>query len=146
MFHILNAIYVNRANLPPLGREKLAFVFAHKPKSVGLLAQLYDNLKDTGELFREILGKMTTDGTPQDDVPIQAADLFCYLVRTFHEKDYFQRDSAHRRTIDLINRLTLKNHLLPDFLDREALQSFARIYQETHDEVGDWEWNAKRKS
>jgi hypothetical protein len=146
MFTVLNAIYINRAKLPPLGREKIAFVFARKPKFVGLLTDLYDSLKYSGVLFRDILGKMTADGTPEDDIPIQAADLFGYLVRTFHEKDYFQRDSAHPRTIDLINRLKLKNHLLPDFLNRDALRLFARTYAETYDEVGAWEWNAKKRS
>jgi Protein of unknown function (DUF3800) len=140
LFAILNTLYVNRERLPPLHREKIAFVFARKPKFVGLLTDMYDDLKYEGKLFPDIFGKMTADGDPKEDIPIQAADLFCYLVRTFHERDYFQRDSAHPRILSLLNGLKLKNHLPPDFLDRKALQGLVRTYEETRAELGGRDW------
>src|SRR5580704_15205583 len=54
MFTLLNAIYINRAKLPPIGREKIAFVFARNPGFVGLLTDLYDQLKYGGVLFKDI--------------------------------------------------------------------------------------------
>jgi hypothetical protein len=143
MFSIANILYVNRAKLS-LRSEKIAFVFGRRPKFVGLLTKLYDDLKYSGELFKGILGKMTPDGSPAEDIPIQAADLLCYIVRTFYEKDYFKRDSAHPRTIELAQRLAFENFLLPDFLDREALQKFVQVYEETHKEAGDWKWKSRK--
>ena len=143
MFSIANILYINRARLS-LRNEKIGFVFARKPKFVGLLTDLYDDMKYSGALFREILGKMTPYGTPEENIPIQAADLLCYIVRTFFEKDYFKRDSAHPRTVELARRLAFENYLMPDFLDRDALRKFVQAYEETHQEVGEWEWNRPR--
>jgi hypothetical protein len=88
---------------------------------------------------------MTVDGTPEEDTPIQAADLLCYVMRTFYEKDLVTRDTAHPRTINLVTRLGLTNHLHPDYLNRHALAEFARVYAEAVEEVGEWNWNAKKK-
>lgn len=111
---------------------------------MGLLTKLYNDSKYSGELFKGILGKMTPDGYPEEDIPIQAADLLCYIVRTFFEKDYFKRDSAHPRTIDLARQLAFENYLMPDFLNREALQKFVEVYEETHREAGDWKWKDRK--
>lgn len=144
MFTIVNAIYVNRSRLEYLANEKVAFVFARKPKFGGAINRAVRRAEVWCRWFQRSSWQHA-DGSPDEDIPIQAADLLCYLVRTFHEKDYFQRDSAHRRTIDLVTRLELKRHLMADFLNREALREFARIYEETHEQVGEWNWNAHQK-
>jgi hypothetical protein len=145
MFSIVNILYVHRARLS-LRNEKIGFVFERKPKFVGLLTSLYDDIKYSGELYKHILGKITPDGTSEEDIPLQAADLLCYVVRTFFEKDYAKRDSAHRRTIDLAQRLAFENYLMPDFLDRDALQKIVHAYEETHQIAGDWNWKARKPS
>ena len=82
LFHIANLLQANREQLSFPANEKVAFVIAHKPKFVGLLTELYDDIKRTN-ILGPILGKMTPYGSPEEDLPIQAADLLCYLTRTF---------------------------------------------------------------
>jgi len=144
MFHIANLLKVSRPRFSFPDGEKIAFVFAHKPKFVGLLAELYDELRNT-EAVRDVLGNMTAYGSPGEDIPIQAADLLCYLTRTFWEKEHFEPGSAQRRTIDLLRQLLTPDNLEPHFLGRDALAEFARIYTETHQEVGEWSWNSIKK-
>ncbi len=133
MFHSVNLLKVNRQELSLPVNERFAFVFGHKPGFVGLLRELYNELLAT-EAVGDILGEMT-HGTPSQDVPIQAADLLCYLVRTFWEKEHFQHDTASPRTLRLLRGLgpILNSH----FLDRTALEEFVRIYEETHQKLGD---------
>lgn len=142
MFHIANLIQFNRDKFSFPPNEKVAFVFGEKPGYIGLLTDLYNQLKNT-EAVGGILGKITT-GTPEEDTPLQAADLICYLTRTFWEKDYFREGSAHRRTLQLLRELIRHRefNLEPHFLNRKALQEFVRIFKETHAEVGEWEWNS----
>ena len=144
MFHIANLLKVNRAKLSFPKHEKIAFVFAHKPKFVGLLAEPYNELKSTNAVG-DILGKMTPYGKPKEDLPLQAADLLNYLIRTFWEKDYFNRGSASRRTRFLLNRIGgAQESLEPHFISPEALRAFVKAYEETHLEVGDWSWNSRK--
>jgi hypothetical protein len=142
MFTIANVLKINRPKFS-FSNEKIAFVFAHKPKFVGLLSDLYDNLKQS-EALSDILGKMTI-GCPEEDIPLQAADLLCYVARTFHEKDYFKRGSAQLRTIELARNLGLgSGYLHPDFLPRIGLEGFVQSYTEAHELVGDWDWKTNR--
>jgi Protein of unknown function (DUF3800) len=145
MFHIANLLALRRGELSLSAQEKVAFVFAHKPKFTGLLTELYQDLRATAPSLASILGRMTPYGDPKEDSPIQAADLLCYVVRTFYERDYFVPGSAHKRTISLGRRLGLRHHLAPDFLDRKALMELARIYEETRQEAGEWKWNTPRR-
>ena len=141
MFHIANLIQVNRPKFPFPPSEKVAFVFARNPGFVGLLGDLYDQLKHTAAVG-DILGKMTI-GTPEEDIPLQAADLICYLTRTFWEKEHFHEGSAHPRTHQLLRELVRRKEftLEPHFLSRKALEEFVRIFKETQAEAGEWEWN-----
>ena len=142
MFHIANLIKVNRSKFSFPSDEKVAFVFGRKPGFVGLLTDLYDQLKNT-EAVGDILGKITI-GTPEEDTPLQAADLICYLTRTFWEKEYFREGSAHPRTLQLLRELIRSKEfaLEPHFLNYKALEEFVRVFSETRAEVGDWEWNS----
>jgi hypothetical protein len=145
MFHVVNLLDMNRAKFPfPLG-EKIAFVFGHKPKFVGLLASLYDELRHA-EKVGNILGKMDPNGYPEEDIPIQGADLICYLTRTFWEKEYFQPGTASRRTLALLRLLMPEygDNLEPHFLGRDALEGFVKAYTETHEQEGEWSWNSKK--
>ncbi len=146
MFHIVNLLKVNRAKFPFPHDEKIAFVFAHKPKFVGLLTELYEDLSNT-EAVGDILGKMDPYGSPKENIPIQAADLICYLTRTFWEKEYFQPQTASRRTLALLRLLIPEygDNLEPHFLGRDALEAFVKAYTETYEQEGEWGWNSKRR-
>jgi hypothetical protein len=146
-FHLANLLDMNRAEFTFPKDEKIAFTIAHKPKFVGLMTSLYDEVKENTSIG-SILGKMTPHGEPAEDIPIQSADLICYLVRTFWEKEHFAPGSAHRRTCTLMANLLARDpaigsfrFLEPHFLGPEALKGFVRAYEETHQEAGDWEWN-----
>ena len=132
MFHIVNLLKVNRARFPFPQGEKISFIFAHKPKFVGLLTELYEDLRNT-EAVGDILGKLDVYGSPRKDIPIQGADLLCYLTRTFWEKEHFQPETASRRTLALLRLLIPEygDNLEPHFLGREALEAFVKIYTET---------------
>jgi hypothetical protein len=151
-FHIAQVLALSRQHFSFPKDEKIAFVIAHKRKYVGLMSELYDQVR-TNEKVGGVLGKMTPYGEPAEDIPLQAADLIGYLIRTFYEKDYFKPGSAHPRTTELLRVLTWKEHhntpyrfLEPHFLDRATLEGFVRAYTETHQELGtDWEWNSKKQ-
>jgi hypothetical protein len=146
-FHLANLLVMSRREFTFPKDEKIAFTIAHKPKSVGLLTSLYDEIKDNTDIG-SMLGKMTPYGKPAEDIPIQSADLICYLVRTFWEKENFVPGSAHRRTRALIANLLARDpsnssfrFLEPHFLGPEALGGFVRAYEDTHQQAGDWKWN-----
>ncbi len=128
LFHIALVLKMNRPQFAFPAGERIAFVFAHKPKFVGLLSDLYDKLRQT-KAVGDILGKMTPYGDPEEDLPIQAADLISYLTRTFWEKEHVEPGSAQRRTKELLSQI-LPFNLDFHFLTKSALAEFARLYGE----------------
>ncbi len=147
-FHIAQVFAINREKFS-FKNEKVGVVVAHKPKYIGLITTLYDQVK-SHEGVASILGKMTPYGEPAEDIPIQAADLICYLIRTFREKEHFRPGSAHPRTRQMIEALLAQERgtdykfLEPHFLDRDFLRGFVQAYERIHQEVGSWEWNSQK--
>jgi hypothetical protein len=147
-FHIAQVLAIHREKFS-FRNEKIGVVVAHKPKYIGLITSLYDQVQ-RNEAAASILGKMTPYGKPEEDIPIQAADLICYLIRTFWEKEYVSAGSAHPRTKQMLEALLAPqagadyNFLEPHFLTREFLERFVQAYEETQRKVGDWEWNPKK--
>ncbi|MGD0075170.1 MAG: DUF3800 domain-containing protein [Candidatus Binataceae bacterium] len=146
MFHLVNSLKVNSHKFTFPSGEKIAFVFAKKPKFEGLLTELYEELKAT-ESLGDIMGKMTL-GSPEEDIPIQAADLLCYLTRTLWEKEHYESGSAAYRTQELLRDLLGSKDRVcePHFLDEAALREFVRVYEETRKELGgDMQFNTPKK-
>lgn len=146
MFHIANLLKVNKTKFS-FGNEKISFVFAHKPKFVGLLDELYEELRRT-EAVGDILGKMIPYGEPAKNLPLQAADLLNYLIRTFWEKEHFNRESVSRRTRFLLNEIgAAEDSLEPQFLGPDLLRAFVKAYEESREETGggDMQFNTPKK-
>jgi hypothetical protein len=146
MFHIANLLRINRDSLHLPAGEKVAFVFGHKPKYIGLLTELYDEMRLSTDIG-DVLGKMDPYGEPAEDIPVQAADLFCYLTRVFWEHEFVKPKSAPYRVQKML--MAILGHpdkpLEPHFLTRPMLEGFARAYTETHQEIGDWAWNSQKR-
>ncbi len=68
------------------------------------MSELYDQVRENEDVGK-ILGELTPHGQPKEDMPIQAADFICYLVRTFYEKEHATPGSAHPRTRQLMDEL-----------------------------------------
>jgi hypothetical protein len=59
------------------------------------MTSLYDEVRGNTDIAK-ILGKMTPYGEPAEDIPIQSADLICYLVRRFGRKSTSYQPTGER--------------------------------------------------